>query len=199
MAFGSVNVPGASDAELKELEKKAQEASNKLGTTNDTGGSASAGTVFGKLNKIITDLATHMGRWTGTRAGYIDDIKADAAETKANAAAIKAAMDGGSAKMGAVKSIQRGIATFEMSSSNPYTLVSPTININTVNPDKCIVLINGDVASSTGSNYSIPSTTCGVYLSSISQEEIVVGSNVRGISGAVLIQKTFSWQVIEFY
>ena len=31
-----------------------------IGTTSDTGGSATEGTVFGKLNKIISDLATHI-------------------------------------------------------------------------------------------------------------------------------------------
>lgn len=46
-----------------------------IGATGNTGGSATAGTVMGKLNKLITDLTTHMGRWTNTRAGYIDNIR----------------------------------------------------------------------------------------------------------------------------
>jgi len=49
-----------------------------IGATNATGGSTTAGTVMGKLNKIISDLATHMGRWTNTRAGYIDAINTNA-------------------------------------------------------------------------------------------------------------------------
>lgn len=46
-----------------------------IGATGNTGGSATAGTVMGKLNKLITDLTTHMGIWTNTRAGYIDNIR----------------------------------------------------------------------------------------------------------------------------
>ena len=53
----------------------ADNAISVIGATGNTGGSATAGTVMGKLNKLITDLTTHMGRWTNTRAGYIDNIR----------------------------------------------------------------------------------------------------------------------------
>ena len=49
-------------------------ASN-VGATGDTGGSSTAGTLFGKLNKIISDIASFVGNWTATRAGYIDNIR----------------------------------------------------------------------------------------------------------------------------
>lgn len=48
---------------------------DNIGATGDTGGSSTAGTLFGKLNKIISDIATFVGNWTATRAGYIDTIK----------------------------------------------------------------------------------------------------------------------------
>ena len=48
---------------------------DNIGATGDTGGSSTAGTLFGKLNKIISDIATFVGNWTATRAGYIDNIK----------------------------------------------------------------------------------------------------------------------------
>lgn len=48
--------------------------SEKVGATNDSGGTASVGSVFAKLNKIISDLVTHMGRWTSTRAEKLDSI-----------------------------------------------------------------------------------------------------------------------------
>lgn len=46
-----------------------------IGATGNTGGSATAGTVMGKLNKLITDLTTHIGVWTSTRASYVDNIR----------------------------------------------------------------------------------------------------------------------------
>jgi len=48
---------------------------DNIGATGDTGGSSTAGTLFGKLNKIISDIATFVGNWTATRAGYIDNIR----------------------------------------------------------------------------------------------------------------------------
>ena len=39
----------------------------KIGTATDTGGTASAGSIFAKINKLLTD-------WTSTRAGRIDSI-----------------------------------------------------------------------------------------------------------------------------
>jgi len=53
MAYGNVNMPGASAADVKAAEAAAQNALDKIGNTSDTGGSPSAGTVMGKLNKII--------------------------------------------------------------------------------------------------------------------------------------------------
>lgn len=58
----------------------------KIGETGNTGGSATAGSVFAKLNKLITDITTHMGRWTSARAGYIDTINSNAASAKTAAA-----------------------------------------------------------------------------------------------------------------
>lgn len=50
------------------------EINDKIGQTTDTGGTTNAGSVFAKLNKLISDLATHMGRWTSARASSIDTI-----------------------------------------------------------------------------------------------------------------------------
>lgn len=48
----------------------------KLGTTTDPVGSTSQGSVMAKLNKIISDVGTHMNRWTSARAEKIDNIGA---------------------------------------------------------------------------------------------------------------------------
>lgn len=69
MAYGPVNVPGVSEDELdavnlaaEEAKSTAQEVSDKIGATGNTGGSATAGTVMGKLNKLISDLSTHTNK-----------------------------------------------------------------------------------------------------------------------------------------
>jgi hypothetical protein len=48
---------------------------SNVGATGNTGGSASAGSVMAKLNKIVSDIGTLISNWTSTRAGYIDTIK----------------------------------------------------------------------------------------------------------------------------
>lgn len=79
------------DSQLKTLsdglgsaaqESTVSEIDTKIGETGNTGGSTTAGSIFAKLNKIISDLTTHMGRWTATRAGYIDTINSNAASAK---------------------------------------------------------------------------------------------------------------------
>lgn len=79
------------DSQLKTLsdglgsaaqESTVSEIDTKIGETGNTGGSTTAGSVFAKLNKIISDLTTHMGRWTAARAGYIDTINTNASSAK---------------------------------------------------------------------------------------------------------------------
>ena len=48
----------------------------KLGATGNTGGSNSAGTIFGKLNAIISNIATHVAAWTSARAAKVDNLDA---------------------------------------------------------------------------------------------------------------------------
>lgn len=57
----------------------AQQILESIGNPDDSGASASAGTVKGKINKLISDLTTLSGRFTSTRAGYIDAINTNAA------------------------------------------------------------------------------------------------------------------------
>ena len=79
------------DTQLKtlsdEVKKAAQndevtQVNQKVGSTADSGGSSTAGSVFAKLNKVISDITTHMGRWTNTRAGYIDTINTNSTTAK---------------------------------------------------------------------------------------------------------------------
>ncbi len=56
------------------LESSVEDVKSSIGATGNTGGSTTAGTIFGKLNKIIADLASHISSWTSTRAGYIDRL-----------------------------------------------------------------------------------------------------------------------------
>lgn len=52
------------------------DVSTKVGSTNNTGGTASAGTIFGKLNAIISNIASHVANWTAARAAKVDNLDA---------------------------------------------------------------------------------------------------------------------------
>lgn len=58
-------------------EESVQDIITKTGTTTDPVGSTSTGSVMAKLNKIISDVGTHMNRWTSARAEKIDKLDAN--------------------------------------------------------------------------------------------------------------------------
>jgi len=53
---------------LNEIDSAKQELSTQIGTTTNTGGSATAGTLMAKLNALLSS-------WTAARAGLIDTIR----------------------------------------------------------------------------------------------------------------------------
>lgn len=172
-------------------------STDKIGAAGDTGGSSTAGSIFGKLNKLISDLTTHMGRWTSARAGYIDDIRNNTAvNNTASATGTLSQKLSYIASLwttkGMVKSVQRG--TFEVTesdvisgSANRYAI---DIVINSVNPDKCIVLIDGSLGT------VAVAATC--MLENLTDTTLRIGSGYVN-SPANVGQVRGSWQVIEFY
>lgn len=62
----------------------------KVGATTDTGGSATAGTLMGKLNALIVSVLTHVTNWTAARAAKIDNIDTNTTSAASNAAAASA-------------------------------------------------------------------------------------------------------------
>ena len=175
--------------------------SGKVGETGNTGGSTTAGTVFGKLNKLIADIASHMASYTAARAGYIDTIKNN---TTANNTASKTGtlsqkeafiinllenttygLNALRTKLdtpGVIKSVQKGTITGEVEDT---TRVSVTIS--SVNPNKSFVILNN------GSYCSGDTPASSEYLISLS-------STVLTVKPASSYRKVLmSWQVVEFY
>ena len=83
---------------------------------------------------------------------------------------------------GAVKSIQRGIAN-----NNTTDLIN--ININTVNPDKCLVILNSSSTADIKSQPTLKSLTSNLL--TVTSASYYNGYDYYGVS--------FSWQVVEFY
>lgn len=185
---------------------------DKIGAAEDTGGSTTAGSIFGKLNKLISDLATHMGRWTNTRAVYIDSINTYTATN--NTASPTGTLSQKLSHVisllgnkGAVKSAQRGLGTMSVTvtrtgtSSSSVTLNDLEIAISTVNPDKCIVILDGVafINSSGDATPFVVNLTSTLLTVSASRTGNHEGTGIVGAEGVYLSTVQISWQVIEFY
>lgn len=84
---------------------------------------------------------------------------------------------------GAVKSVQFG--TGSIPSGSYSELKTANITINTVNPQKCIVLIYTSISNGFDSSYGM-----GCYVESLTSNQLTIKAGVY---------MTYSWQVIEFY
>ena len=99
---------------------------------------------------------------------------------------------GGVAKTSSIKSIQRGTGKLDYTkapNSSYETPIKTTFPINTVNPDKTIVLLDGTIGQ-TGS-YNVSG-----YLDSLTEDSFTI---CPSYDTTVSRRNTFSWQVIEFY
>lgn len=83
---------------------------------------------------------------------------------------------------GAVKSVQRGVITTEKSTS----VVTKTITINSVNPDKCLIILNSSFTAAA-------SGTSGLSVKSLTSTVLTILCTQYNIANNI------SWQVIEFY
>lgn len=64
------------------------DVNSKVGSTGNTGGTASAGTIFGKLNAIISNIASHVANWTAARAAKVDNLDATVSSRQSEANAL---------------------------------------------------------------------------------------------------------------
>lgn len=64
---------GAENVSINGTEME-QSIQSSMGKTNDPGGTITTGSIFAKLNTVISKLSTHMSSWTSTRAAKIDAI-----------------------------------------------------------------------------------------------------------------------------
>lgn len=64
------------------------EMNTKVGSTGNTGGTASAGTLFAKLNAIISSIASHVANWTAARAAKVDNLDATISSRQSEANAL---------------------------------------------------------------------------------------------------------------
>ena len=168
------------------LEDVAQETTlealdDKIGVTTDTGGTSTTGTVMGKLNKVIADGAQQSTlSVVSSRVGATTDTggSATAGTVMGKLNAIMGTMP-----TGIVKSVQRGVEHFFTGDQE--------IAINSVNPDKCAVLLNTDRVGMSGTGVS---TGTGCYLVNLTATVLTITSSTNSSSGY-----NVSWQVIEFY
>lgn len=76
----------ADKATLDTVNANTADTKAKVGTPTDTGGTATAGTLMGKLNALISSLLSHVANWTAARAANLD-AAVSSRESEANALA----------------------------------------------------------------------------------------------------------------
>lgn len=137
----------ASQESIVSLDTKVQTGNNLIGATNNTGGTASAGSIFAKLNKLLTD-------WTTTRAGYLDTINTN----------VGTLLDGR-----VVKSVQRGVVEHIVGQNTHQIYISP------VNLNKSLIIVSAqgrpNIITSTAN------ALCGGRLLSSNQIEVWITSS----------------------
>jgi hypothetical protein len=151
---------------------------DKVGSTADTGGTTTAGSIFAKLNAILHQFLSY---WTPARAQKLDASVSNEVWTDARAEKLDK-LDTLLSR-GCVKSVQKGWSKGKYSDGNR------TINISSVTPSKCLVILKDSVnSSSSGKQY-------GSLLLSLSSTQLSITAN--GYSDGD--EYSTSWQVIEFY
>lgn len=175
----------------------------KIGNTNDSEGTATTGTVMGKLNYLVThgnNNLTDVYKYV-LRIGNTNDRQGNTtsgsvmgklnyliSQVSTYLSSIYSSISTVNSKLNTlmngilIKNIQKGVSSSE------------NISISSVNPSKCIVLLNGIYSrtsrevTSAGYHASFVDRVSGPYLNSITTTSI-----------NVINEGTFSWQVIEFY
>ena len=177
--IGSVNVKGVSQNDIEEVQQNIDNIKELIGQTANTGGTASAGTVMAKLNKLLTD-------WTSARASKIDTINTNAANlnTRLTRAGYLDLLNRGVS----IKNIQRGFFFVNIKNGVPVE-DEYRITLSTIVPSKTFILASGKMFSASGTisedRIDTIGTTYFIYL--------------PGLAGTASGSYGVRWQAIEFY
>ena len=136
------------------------------------------------MTEVDETLASFKSDITNQIATLKSDMTTQITAVKTDVNTTKTTLNSAITSKAIVKSVQRGRATPEGNSNT-------AIKINTVNPDKCLVLLEG---TRTGSSYATTVPT----LVSLTSTVLTVSPSGQSISGNYNVHE-FSWQVIEFY
>ena len=132
----------------------------------------------GFTNDVDSDITTLSGSVTAL-SNNLTTVKTDVATVKSSVSTLSTTVSG--IPKSAVKSIQRGVHSGSATENI-------TISISTVNPSKCMVLLQ-----STRDTTNLPS------LVSIASTSFTVTTSSSVYSTSPNTASPFSWQVIEFY
>ena len=152
-----------------------------FGTITDTGGTATAGTIMAKLNKLLTD-------WTTARAGKIDTINTNAANLNTRLTSTRAGYLDLLNRGVSIKNIQRGFFFVNIKNGVPVEN-EYRITLSTIVPSKTFILTSGKMFSASGTisedRIDTIGTTYFIYL--------------PGLAGTSSGSYGVRWQAIEFY
>lgn len=151
-------------------------------TTGDNTSEEVAAMLTEFMGEVSTMLTNFKSEVNTLLTGFTNDIGADMTALTTNVNSKFTTLTSTVNSKGAVKSVQRGVI-------ETNTEANKAITITTVNPAKCLVLLN--TSGIAGTNYTDHATL-------VSLTSTVLTIKGAAISGADTLL-TISWQVIEFY
>ncbi len=202
----------ANEQTVQSVKTEVNSIHSKVGSGSDA---SSASTVFGKLNGIgakVSDLLAPLAQKIGNTAdtasqqtlfGKLKAVKDDVSRINTNTV------------RGAVKSVQRGIVTFNDNdySSRNEKYIDRTVTISSVNPSKSLILLNNSLAGTSntattsdgtvwahemrGEQSTVKSFDATNFVLTPCYQKYQDGRNPS--SSGTTRYGSVSWQVIEFF
>ncbi|MCQ4935129.1 hypothetical protein [Anaerotignum propionicum] len=175
----------------------------KIGNTNDSEGTATTGTVMGKLNFLVTHGSNNLTdvynyvlgigntndkQGNATSGSVMGKLNYLISQVSTYLSSIYSSTNTANSKLNSlmngiiIKSVQKGVSS------------SQNISIASINPSKCIVLLDGIYSRTTREV-----TSAGYHATFVDRVSAPYLNSITTTSINVISEGTFSWQVIEFY
>ena len=133
-----------------------------------------------EINTMLTGFTNGVDSDIASLNTNLSSVKTDVATVKSNVSTLSTTVN--SLPKGAVKSVQRGTVT-------PTADEDMVINIKSVNPDKCLVLMHREKNDGNANFFAMPYELTSTTLKVTKSSYYYVGYQMV----------RFNWQVIEFY
>ena len=169
-SIGTINTNiNTIDNNIDTINTKTTNIETKIGATADTGGSSTTGSLMSKINKLLSDLSSHISLFNSTRASKIDKIDANiSSRAPANTALSTSIWT--SARASAIDTIK----------TNTNDIISSLVKLD----------INDSIQNKTISNHGAYS-----WSKNIDNTDIILDKFIAPITGIYKFEMDYIWNL----